>query len=628
MGHDVPMRRPDTQRMSASQRAGVVAAAASVPVSLVPSLRPRSAVDQGLITGLSSALDYALTAVAHDLVLRASRGTRALVGRTDVASTARTTVAVDVAALACASAVVAGLPWRPDEPLPRAAVRAVATRIRSAAAAGAVPGALDMLPRGGGRAGALLRSVPGMIVLGTGVSAAVQEARIRRLAVKGIAVSPGAPAPLGQSLAVGAATALGAVSFASLERRIARDAERVVTRTTGAQGFGGLVSHLISAGTIAAGVLGLVGWMSYRVEAQMSAPDRALIPPPGALHVSGSATSAVAWHALGREARRFLASVTPRAVIAEVMGEPASDPVRLYVGLGSAADDAGRVALALAELNRTGALDRSLLVLCSPTGSGYLNHTAVSAWEYLSRGDCASLVMQYSARPSVLSLDRLDEGRALNRATVAAVSAAVAARPPDRRPRVALFGESLGAFTGQDPFLHTGTLGLRSRLIDRALWLGTPAASGWARQILDTGRADVIPGDVLRLASADDIDRLDPEQAAAARYVLMAHHDDGVTVLELPLLLRCPRWLADERTPAVPPQAAWSTPVTFLQTGIDAKNSADTTPGRFGVTGHDYRGDLARTVRFAFALPCSGAQLAAVETALRRTDAARAATWG
>ncbi|MBC7292371.1 MAG: hypothetical protein H5T83_13695, partial [Actinotalea sp.] len=50
------MRRPDLYaRLSASQRAGAVAAAASVPAGLVPLLRPRSAVDQGLVTGLSAA---------------------------------------------------------------------------------------------------------------------------------------------------------------------------------------------------------------------------------------------------------------------------------------------------------------------------------------------------------------------------------------------------------------------------------------------------------------------------------------------------------------------------------------------------------------------------------------------
>lgn len=615
------MRRRDAPRISASQRAGVVAAAAAVPISLVPSLRRRSAVDQGVITGLSAALDYALTAAAHDVVMRASRTARRVVGSpADAAATARTTVAVDLVALAAASVVVAALPWRPDESLPRAAVRTAAGRIRAAAVASAVPGAVDMLPGGGGRFGTVVRSVPGMVALGTGVSAAVQQARVRRLAATGEDVAPSDPAPLGQSLAVGALTAAGAVGFASLERRIARGADGVIRRATGAQGLGGLASHVLSLGVIGTGALGAVGWMAHRVEARVWTPDGHLAPPPTVPWVSGGPGSVVPWDGLGREARRHLAALTPAADVAAVMGAPARQPLRLYVGLRSAADDAGRVALALAELERTGALDRSLLVLCSPTGSGYVNDTAVSAWEYLSGGDCATLTVQYSARPSVLSLDRLDEGRALNRAVVTALAAAIAARPAHRRPRLVLFGESLGAFTGQDAFLHTGTRGLHACLVDRALWLGTPEASGWAREVRDLTRPDVHPGEVLRLASADDIEALEPPAAAAARYVLLNHHDDGVTVLGFHLLVRCPAWLADERSPAIPPQAAWSTPVTFLQTGIDAKNAADTTPGRFTSAGHDYRGDLARAVRFAFDLPCSAEQLRAVEAALRRDD--------
>lgn len=614
--------------MSASQRAGVVAAAATVPISLVPSLRRRSAADQGVITGLSAALDYALTAAAHDVVLRAARGTRRVVGRdTGAESTARTTVLVDLVALAGCSVVVALLPWRADESLSRAAVRTIAGRVRVAALAGAVPGAVDMLPGAGGRAGAVLRSVPGMVALGTGTSAAVQQARVRRLAAVGEEITPSAPAPLGQSLGAGALTAACAVGFASLERRIARGADGAIRRTTGAQGLGGLASHLLSVGAIGLAAAGAVGWMAHRIEARVSVPDGGLAPPPAGPGVSGCAGSAVRWESLGREARRHLAGPTADAAIARVMREPAQQPLRLYVGLGSAPDDAGRVALALAELERTGALDRSLLVLCSPTGSGYVNHTAVSAWEYLSRGDCASLTMQYAARPSVLSLDRLDEGRALNRAIVSALGAAIAARPPARRPRLVLFGESLGAFTSQDAFLHTGTRGLRACQVDRALWLGTPEASGWAREVRRPDRPDVVPGEVVRLASADDIDNLEPSAAVAARYVLLGHHDDGVTVLGFHLLVRCPSWLNDDRTPAVPPHAAWSTPVTFLQTGIDAKNAADTTPGRFTSTGHDYRGDLARAVRFAFDLPCTARQLADVEAALRREDVARVASW-
>ena len=37
-----------------------------------------------------------------------------------------------------------------------------------------------------------------------------------------------------------------------------------------------------------------------------------------------------------------------------------------------------------------------------------------------------------------------------------------------------VFGESLGAHTSQDAFLHWGTLGPQALGIDRALWIGTP----------------------------------------------------------------------------------------------------------------------------------------------------------
>ena len=40
----------------------------------------------------------------------------------------------------------------------------------------------------------------------------------------------------------------------------------------------------------------------------------------------------------------------------------------------------------MAELERTGAFDRSLLVLVSPTGTGYVNYVAVAALQYLALG--------------------------------------------------------------------------------------------------------------------------------------------------------------------------------------------------------------------------------------------------
>jgi uncharacterized membrane protein len=57
-------------------------------------------------------------------------------------------------------------------------------------------------------------------------------------------------------------------------------------------------------------------------------------------------------------------------------------------------------------MERVGAFDRSLIMLVSPTGTGYVNYVAVAAAAYLTRGDVATVTMQYSKRPSPLSLAR------------------------------------------------------------------------------------------------------------------------------------------------------------------------------------------------------------------------------
>ena len=46
------------------------------------------------------------------------------------------------------------------------------------------------------------------------------------------------------------------------------------------------------------------------------------------------------------------------------------EPIRVYVGLESADGTRDRVALAMAELERTNAFDRSVLVVNTTTGTG------------------------------------------------------------------------------------------------------------------------------------------------------------------------------------------------------------------------------------------------------------------
>jgi uncharacterized membrane protein len=182
---------------------------------------------------------------------------------------------------------------------------------------------------------------------------------------------------------------------------------------------------------------------------------------------SGSEQSLVPWDTLGREGRRHTIAVvrpqtmadrpagTPDLSIAAVMKRPAvADPVQVYVGLDSAPTMPERVDLALAEMDRTGAWDRSLLMLISPTGTGYVNYCATAAVEYLTLGDVATVTMQYSKRPSPLSLGKVAAAREQNRLLWLQIAQRVRDMPPERRPRVVIFGESLGAHTSQDAFLH------------------------------------------------------------------------------------------------------------------------------------------------------------------------------
>ena len=153
--------------------------------------------------------------------------------------------------------------------------------------------------------------------------------------------------------------------------------------------------------------------VDHRIERGAEQIEEAFDQAPASRLVSGGPGSGVAWQTLSRQGRRNVATAVRPAAIEQVMGEPAvAEPIRVFVGLESAATETDRVALALAELERTGAFDRELLMVISPTGTGYVNYVAVETAAYLTRGNIASVTMQYSLRPSPLSLDRVAEGDA------------------------------------------------------------------------------------------------------------------------------------------------------------------------------------------------------------------------
>jgi uncharacterized membrane protein len=359
--------------------------------------------------------------------------------------------------------------------------------------------------------------------------------------------------------------------------------------------------------------------------------------------VSGGTGSLVPWDTLGPEGRRHALTLvrpeapadrppgTPDLSIGTVMGEPAvAAPVQVYVGLDSATSTRERVELALAEMERTGAFDRSLIMLVSPTGTGYVNYVAVAAAQYLSRGDIATVTMQYSKRPSPLSLGKVKDAREQNRLLWLRILERLRDRPGPR-PRVVLFGESLGAHTSQDVFLHWGTLGPEALGVDRALWIGTPYGSGWMHEVTTSDELAVNRDRVAVVNDFAEYEQLGDERRARVRYVLVSHHNDGVTKFGTDLLVTAPKWLTGDRpvpqeipdgSPrGIPESMRWRPITTFFQSLIDMKNAQ--IPGAYRAWAHDYRPDLARFISEVYDLPASPRQLAEVEDALERRETAR-----
>ena len=82
---------------------------------------------------------------------------------------------------------------------------------------------------------------------------------------------------------------------------------------------------------------------------------------------------------------------------------PATEPIRAYAGLASAADTEARAALAVHDLERAGGFQRKNLLVVTTTGSGWVDPALVDTFEYLTGGDSAIVAMQYSYLPSWIS---------------------------------------------------------------------------------------------------------------------------------------------------------------------------------------------------------------------------------
>ncbi len=630
------------------ERAAVLASTALAGTSFGPGLLPRPGLDQALATGIVAATN-------HGLVMTSQSACAALAGRfvrDDGTPSGRVRAYAAQAAVSAGIAVAGAaaermLTPRPGEPVRRAVLRTAGRRGFRVGLAGAALSAVAAVDSaaGGRRPGLRVLAAGGGVLAGAGLAGwqihrfhAGEQADPAWLGPPADPLAEEAPAgeaapeqvplpPVAKSLLLGAAVSAGLHAMAFAESAFSRGITAGIRRAMpGAGPIAGMAGHAAALGVTVAGLGSAVEYLNRRAETGGSAIDAAYTSPPDTETVSGGPASVVAWPSLSREGVRFVNLALTRQEIAEVTGVPVDQvkaPVRAFAGLASGEGVDIRVDLVMEDLARLGAFERSVLCVASPTGSGYVNYVAIETLEYLTRGDCATVALQYSLRPSFLSLDRVGMGREQNRALLHALEWRLQGLPEDRRPRLVGFGESLGAHTMQDAFLHEGVSGLHRVGMDRALFLGTPAESKWARQWrLDQKKTDP-GGEVAEVASYAEWLALPAGDRARRRYVLLSHHEDPITRFEPALIVQQPGWLGPpaSRPPGVSQLASWYPLTTFVLTLVDVKNAMNVTPGKFAARGHDYRADLARMVSEAYHLPVTDGELLAIEHALRRREA-------
>jgi uncharacterized membrane protein len=581
--------------------------------ALGPSLMPRTSRLAGLSMGLS-VLGARVAAGAVERLTRVVVAADAPVGRQLVAR----------ALIGAGGTALTLLPERDGERLWAASARTTGRLLR----AGAAGGALHDLGRSvQGRYPAQRAVRP--LVVSAALSGGLLWWGVRRLRASEATVqrwplpqTTTLPATLGTSYAV-AAVGTG------LTRGF------VFTRGALESYFGPgpskrLLARLVNAGIWAVGATGAYNAGVAYVGRANEKVDPAYATPPASPLVSGSAASLLPFADLGQQGRRYVTDVLTPELIGQVMGEPAvAHPIRTYVGFNSEPlYPTGRAELALAELDRTGAFDRSHLLLVSPTGTGWVDHTMIETAEFLCRGDIATCCVQYGRYPSFLSVQKVALGQGQFRLLLWGVTQRLAERPPERRPKVLVFGESLGAWTSSDVVMFQGIDGFDHYGIDRALWVGLPWLAKWSRSGMTRGASTLVPeGTVGVFDRHEQLAALTDEQRARLRAVIVSHDNDPIAVLGPELLIQRPWWLADgQRGRGVPDTMRWRPLVTFVQTAMDAANAMVSVPGEFGSFGHDYRADMVRFVGDAYALPAADhAQVARIEQTLRSLELERAA---
>lgn len=313
---------------------------------------------------------------------------------------------------------------------------------------------------------------------------------------------------------------------------------------------------------------------------------------PDSPYVSGGPGSLVLWDMLGAYGREFTAGAVPHSALAEFDADgTAEEPIRVYVGRDSAPDLAAQARLAVRELERTGAFDRSVLAVITTTGTGWVNPAVPESLEYMYAGDSAVVAMQYSYLPSWISFmaDRSAAGEAAT-ALIGAVQDRLATMPAGDRPELVVYGESLGAHATETAF---GDLDELLAGTDGALLAGPPHINPIWQEVVGERDPDSPMwqpvyggGEAVRFAQASaDLSA----EGDRPRLIYLQNASDPIVWWSPDLLYDKPEWLDGSRGPDVSGAMQWFPVVTFWQVTVDLITSTKAPSGH----GHSYHESVA-----------------------------------
>lgn len=316
--------------------------------------------------------------------------------------------------------------------------------------------------------------------------------------------------------------------------------------------------------------------------------------PPTTPLQSGGPQSLVSWESLGHQGRIFVNGGPKIDDLTRFNGAPATPPIRAYAGLNSADGITATAELAARELQRAGGLRRAVVAVATTTGTGWINEAEASALEYMYNGNTAIVSMQYSFLPSWLSfLVDKENARHAGQALFEAVDRLIRQLPEAQRPKLVVFGESLGSFGGEAPFMSLNNVLART---DGALFSGPTFNNTIWKDLTstrDAGSPEWLPiyndGSNARfVARPSNLDR--PRKPwGTPRVVYLQHASDPIAWWTPDLLFAKPDWLRERRGYDVLPQTRWIPVVTFLQVSADMAVAVDVPDGH----GHHYVADVA-----------------------------------